>query len=69
MLWTYLPKNLRHVLETLLKIIDMNRTAKIALIVAGVVALGVGGYFIYQRMQRKSGNKTKDDRNIQFVKS
>ena len=47
----------------------MNRTAKIALIVAGVVALGVGGYFIYQRMQRKSGNKTKDDRNIQFVKS
>jgi hypothetical protein len=47
----------------------MNRTTKIALIVAGVIALGVTGYFIYQGMQRKSGNKTKDDRKIQFVKS
>lgn len=47
----------------------MNRTAKIALILAGVIALGIGGVMLYQKMQRKSGNKTKDDRKIQFIKS
>ena len=47
----------------------MNRTVKIALIVAGVIGLGVGGYLLYDRSRRRSGNKTKDDRNIKFIKS
>jgi hypothetical protein len=47
----------------------MNRTVKIALIIAGVIGLGVGGYLLYDRSRRRSGNKTKDDRKIKFVKS
>lgn len=47
----------------------MNRNVKIALIIAGIIGLGVGGYFLYQSSRRKSGNKTKDDRNIKFIKS
>ena len=46
----------------------MSRGAKIALIVAGVLGLSIGGYFLYQRSKRKSGNKTKDDRVFKFVK-
>jgi uncharacterized membrane protein SpoIIM required for sporulation len=44
----------------------MNRNVKIALIVAGVIGLGVGGYLLYDRSRRRSGNKTKDDRVIKF---
>lgn len=47
----------------------MNKKVKIALIIAGVVALGVGGYFIWRSQRTKSGSKTKDGRVFKFVKS
>ena len=44
----------------------MNRTVKIALILVGVIGLGVGGYFLYQRSKRKSSDATKNDRKIKW---
>jgi len=44
----------------------MNKNTKIALIIAGVIALGVGGYLIWSRQRTKSGNPTKDKRKITF---
>ena len=46
----------------------MNKTVKISLILAGVIGLGIGGYFLYKSYTRKSGNKAKDSRKITFVK-
>jgi|APGre2960657404_1045060.scaffolds.fasta_scaffold387466_2 hypothetical protein len=42
----------------------MNRNTKIALIVAGVIALGVGAYYLLSKRDTKSGNTEKDDKKI-----
>jgi hypothetical protein len=41
---------------------------KIAAAIAGVLLLGYVGFRIYKYQQLKSGNKTKDDRNIKILK-
>ena len=43
-------------------------TIKITAAIAGVLLLGYVGFRIYKYQQLKSGNKTKDDRNIKIVK-
>jgi hypothetical protein len=40
---------------------------KIAAAITGFLLLGYVGYRIYKYQQLKSGNKTKDDRNIKIV--
>lgn len=42
----------------------MNKNTKIALIVAGVIALGVGAYYLISKRDKKSGNAEKDDKKI-----
>jgi uncharacterized protein YneF (UPF0154 family) len=46
----------------------MNKQLKIAVIITAIIGAGIGGYFIYQYVTRKSGNPTKDKRNIRFTK-
>lgn len=46
-----------------------SRTIKIVAAISGVLLLGYAGYRIYKFQQLKSGNKTKDDRKINIVKS
>lgn len=51
----------------IIKCLVMTKNAKIALIIAGVVAVSVGGYLgykAYQKKRRKSGNAQKDNRRI-----
>ena len=42
----------------------MSKNTKIALIIAGVIALGVTAYLIYGKRGDKSGNKEKDDKKV-----
>ena len=42
----------------------MNKNTKIALIVAGVVALGIGVYYLFAQRDSKSGNAEKDEKKI-----
>ena len=46
-----------------------SRTIKIVAAISGVLLLGYVGFRIYKYQQLKSGNKTKDDRNINIIKS
>ena len=46
-----------------------SRTIKIVAAISGVLLLGYVGFRIYKYQQLKSGNKTKDDRKINIVKS
>jgi len=45
-----------------------SKTIKIVAAISGVLLLGYVGYRIYKYQQIKSGNATKDDRNIKIVK-
>lgn len=46
----------------------MNKQLKIAVIITAIIGAGIGGYFLYQYVTRKSGNPIKDKRNITFTK-
>lgn len=42
----------------------MKKETKIALILLGVVVIGVGTYMVLTRNKNKSGNKEKDDKKV-----
>lgn len=46
----------------------MNKKLKIAIIITAIIGVGIGSYFAYNYITRKSGNPTKDKRNITFIK-
>jgi len=47
----------------------MKKGTKIALIILGVVAIGVGAYMVISSKKNKSGNKEKDDKEIQIKRT
>lgn len=50
---------------------DMNKK-KIALIIGGIIGVGVLGYlgyWMYKKSKTRSGNPQKDNRNIQIVRA
>jgi len=42
----------------------MNKTIKITLFITGVLALAAGGYWLWNKQRKKSGNPIKDGRKI-----
>ena len=48
---------------------NMKRGTKIALIILGVVAIGVGAYMVISSRKNKSGNKEKDDKKIEIKRT
>jgi flagellar basal body-associated protein FliL len=47
----------------------MKRGTKIALIILGVVAIGVGAYMLISSKKNKSGNSEKDDRKVVITRT
>lgn len=47
----------------------MNKNTKIALIIAGVIAVGVTAYLIWGKRGDKSGNLEKDDKKVLFKRN
>lgn len=47
----------------------MSKNTKIALIIAGVIAVGVTAYLIWGKRGDKSGNPEKDDKKVLFKRN
>jgi hypothetical protein len=48
---------------------NMKKGTKIALIILGVVVIGVGTYMVISSRRNKSGNKEKDDKKIEIKRT